>query len=121
MDNYPGGVKPKDFDEDTNTYTLTIDDVLGKSYVKVKGIEFDTHATAYFTRAGLHGAPELVDLQTRSVSVVVYSDCDGFGVETFRVDESQDWKAWQEDFEGEIEKIALTQAIESFKWELMED
>lgn len=119
--NYPDDVTSKAFNEDLRTFTMRLADPLKYGYLKVRGIEFDAKVTIDLIRKGENGPPEIVDIDTRHVSVVVYPDSNGGDVETFRVDESEGWRAWEEEFEVALREYALKLAKESHTWELLEE
>lgn len=112
--NYPLGVSSRDFDADSRTQTLVIEDVLAKKYIEVDGIEYDTHATARFIRRGENGPIELVDLETRSLYVIVYRT---IGAENLPLDMEHLRSGIKDDIRRAIEAEAMRQASISPDWE----
>src|ERR1019366_2517865 len=105
MSNYPPGTSSSDFDSDHRTYTLTLDDVLSKGPISVRGIDFDTHATVNFIKNGEDGSVEVTDLEIRSVLIVVQGD---ESPQTFVLDwESFSSSPFKKDLETAIETLAL--------------
>jgi hypothetical protein len=120
--NYPLGVNDSHFDEDTcSTYILTIDDVLAHQYVRVRGVEFDTHATASLSRVGEDGEIVVNELEIRSVFLVVTPD-DSRIPTPFLIDKNRYEfpKGWMDALVKEVERIAIIKAKSSGAWERLD-
>ena len=102
--NYPSGTSSKDFDEKRNaTYILTIEDVLSKGPINIRGLDFDAHVTAHLIRKGFYGRPEVVEIEIRSVNLFTV-DTDG-NHESFDVTDAPAYKrSYQKAFEAECER-----------------
>lgn len=93
---------------------LKIDDILTKQYLEIGGIEYDTHATALLQRNGVTHHIEVVELERRSLHVIVHRTSGG--IETIPVDLEHFSKRLLTEIDRALEVEALRQAKLSYEW-----
>jgi len=94
--------------------TLKIEDILATKYLEVSGIEYDTHATALLQRSGKTQDIEVVELERRSLYVVVHRTSGG--IETIPIDLEHFSKRLLAEIDRALEVEALRQAKLSDRW-----
>ena len=122
MSNLPDGLSPKHphFEEDRRPHTLKITDVLGSEYLKLRGLEFDSHCSVWLRRTG--ESIEVLDTEVRSVWLVTYPEDSAFP-QMWEVNQrTADWtRYWEKPFVAAIEALAIEQGKRSHSWELEEE
>ena len=97
--------------EEHSTYSLKLDDFLS-SYMEINGVNYDTHATAWFTKTGINGAIEVYDLEIKNGFSII--DDAGNRIEGLALP-----KSLQEALYKLLEAQAIAQAslVPNYQWE----